>query len=485
MTDSARLSFWWIRHGGLCLAACSFVLYVLLAQESGYGDGPGAILAINAGAAFNHALHCLYIPMVLGMRKLLGWTDLSLFQVGCVTSALGTSIGVGFLYAATRRLAPTAGEPMLVAALTVSCPAVVFFATTMEYHGPFFAFSSLAIYTLARLVENPSWISASAVGLATALAYLAHASAHLMLGMLLLCFFALAPRTRPNEGWRRQILLAGVILLTHVVSVVCAAFVLGNLLGAAVSSGSALGFLQQWADGHSDALMLWPETFWYEMIRPYLPLSIVWVWGLRDRAHRPLIWGLLLAGFAYFGLCMALIPGYNEHGAYQLPLVWPLAVIAVRALPRPLVLGMIGIGAVLAVVQIREHDNPEPARNYAAGLRQVAGGRPLCFVIGGDFVAYQACALHLRDVEIVDFSNFAGKSAEELRKILPILDRHLQAKLDQRMVVIFSRGAYEMLEMPIVQAVGGAALLKMHLDSQYRMQPVSAPGFAGWRVCPR
>ncbi|MHC4852913.1 MAG: hypothetical protein ACYTF5_12930, partial [Planctomycetota bacterium] len=91
----------------LLLVAGTFLLYLVLAQDAGYGDGPGAILEIRAGAAFQDPIHYLYMPMIVGMSRLLGWAglSLSLFQVGYITSALGTAVGVELLYAATRRLA--------------------------------------------------------------------------------------------------------------------------------------------------------------------------------------------------------------------------------------------------------------------------------------------------------------------------------------------------------------------------------------------
>ncbi|MHC4079441.1 MAG: glycosyltransferase family 39 protein, partial [Planctomycetota bacterium] len=299
------------RHQSLLLAVTCFVVYLLLAQESGYGDGPGAILEIRAGAAFQDPIHYLYMPTILGMSTLLGWTglSLSLFEVGYVASALGSAVGVGLLHAATRRLA-SQHDPLLVAVLTACCPAVVFFATVMEYHGPYFAFASLATYAMVRLVQAPRWPQAALVGFATGLAYLAHASAHLLPWFLLLCFFALAERSPAHGGWRHHLLLAAVVVVAHVAFVFLATLALQTLLGASVSSGSALGWIEAEASRPYDRLQLLPLTFWYEILWPYLLLSVTWLWGFRNPTHRPLALALLLALLAHLGMCMVLVPGY-------------------------------------------------------------------------------------------------------------------------------------------------------------------------------
>ena len=481
----------------LLLALVAFLAYLLLAHESGYGDGPGAILEIRAGAALQGSIHFLYLPMVLGMIKLLGFACLSLFQAGYVTSALGTAVGIGLLHAATCRLSSAvssssapANSPLLVAALTACCPAVVFFATAMEYHGPFFAFSSLATYAMVRLVQNPGWPWAVLVGLCTGIAYLAHASAHLLPWFLLLCFLALAKRsTDPGRsGLGHHLLLAVLLVVTHVLFVLLATYALRTLLDARVSSASAVGWLQVQADRPYDRLALLPETFWYEFLWPCLLLSVTWVWSLRNRAQHPLVWALLLALGAHLSVCMVMVPGYNEHGAYQLPLVWLLAWITVRSLPTPAVVGVLICTAALAVFQVELYDDPEPARLYARGVRQVSGGERLWLAIGKDFVEYEACALHLaEDVEPFDIAMIAVQPAAAVRGFLPQLDRILQSKLDAGQQVILSAGAYQTLawvdpNASTAQRMSGAGVLKEHLETHYRLQPVSAPGFGGWRV---
>jgi len=472
------------RLQGLLLGLAAFVVYLVLHHESGYGDGPGAILEIQAGNAFRDPIHYLYMPMVLGMSKLLGWTGMSLFQVGYVTSALGTAIGIVLLYAATRRLVSadeSLGNPLLVAALVACCPAVVFFASVMEYHGPSFAFTSLATYAMACLVQRPFWQQGVLVGLATALAYLAHASAHLLPLFLLLCFDALSPRT-PGT-WRRLVHLTLIVVLVHIATVILATFVL-NTLGASVSSGRALGWVRAEASRpYGDRLHLLAATFWFEILWPYLLLSVTWLFGFRSQ--RRLAWAALLILWPYFAMCVVLVPGYNEHGAYQLPLAWLLALITVRSLPRPVVITVLVCTAVLAVVQVQLHDDPEPARSYSRGVRQLAEGKPVCLIIGKDFVDYEASALHLVDtVECIDIAKIGGQSATQSPAALAVFDHELGARLDRGQQVILSTGAYQTLASPIAQSVGGPLVKKLKelLDARYRLEQVSAEGFSGWRV---
>ncbi len=473
------------RHGGLLLAAACFGAYLLLARDAGYGDGPGAILEIHSGNAFRDPIHYLYMPMLLGMDRLLAWLgmSLSLFQVGYVTSALGTALGVGLLHAATRRLA-AGDDPLLVAALVACCPAVVFFATVVEYHGPFFAFSSLATYALACLVRKPGWPRAVLVGLATALAYLAHASAHLLPLFLVLCLLALWDRT---PGGRRSspLLLSAILVTTHVAAVVLATFALKTLVGASVSSDRALAWVQAEASRpYGNRLHLVAPTFWFEILWPYLPLSVTWLFGFRP-GHRSLAWAAAVALATYFPPCMILVPGYNEHGAYQLPLAWLLALITARSLPRPVAVTVLACAAMLAVTQVRLGDDPEPARSYSRGVLQLAQGGPVCLVIGKDFVDYEACALHLMGkVECLDIARIGGQGPAQADESLAILDRDLQARLDKGQQVILSSGAFSTLASPAAQSIGGPLVrkLKDHLETRYHLEQVSSEGFTGWRV---
>jgi hypothetical protein len=140
---------------------------------------------------------------------------------------------------------------------------------------------------------------------------------------------------------------------------------------------------------------------------------------------------------------------------------------------------------VLAVAQVRLHDDPEPARSYSRGVRQLAAGSPLCLIIGKDHVDYEACALHLLDtVESIDIAKIGGQSPASAQAALAAMDRDLEARLHRGQQVILSTGAYQTLASPIAQSVGGALVLKLkqHLETHYRLEPVSADGFSGWRV---
>jgi hypothetical protein len=470
----------------LLLGLVCFLVYLALHQESGYGDGPGAILEIHAGNAFQDPVHFLYMPMVLGMSKLLGWLGLSLFEVGYVTSALGTAIGIGFLGAATRKLAPE-DSPLLVAGLAACCPAVLFFATAVEYHGPFFAYSSLATYAMVCMVKRPHWSRAVLVGLTTGIAFLAHATAHLLPLFLVLCFDALSPQ-RPR-AWRRLLRLAALVAITHVAVVALLTISLNAMTGAGISSGRALGWLGAGTDRpFAHVLTLLAPTFWYEILWPYLLLSVTWLCGFRSRAQRPLAIAALLILWPYFVMCMVLVPNYNEHGAYQLPLAWLLALITVRSLPRPVVMATLACTAVLAVVQVQLHDKPEPARSYGRGVQQVAQQGPVCLIIGKDFVDYEACALYLLDtVEAIDIAKIGGSTPAQARAALVALDRDLQDRWSRGQQVILSAGAWQTLTSPIAQSAGGplVPMLKTHLETHYRLEQVSAEGFRGWRVQPR
>ena len=339
---------WWLRHGAICTGGAAFLLYTLLAQRTGYGDGPGAILKIDTGAYFTHTPHWLYVPLVAATSRALACLDLSLFACGRIASAVGTAIGIALLFAAARRLTGSGRQALGIAGLTATCPAVMFFATTTEYHGPFFAFASLATYVMVRLLERPGPGNAISVGLATCLAYLVHASGHLLAVALVTMFIGMACTRRGEAqlrnsaiGWRQAIYLAWVILATHLVAVLVASYAVQSIFNPRLTVGSALDFLIQWTSRHDYSAALIGKTVWLELVWPYLPLSgiLLFVSGRRianrsvPNGGTPLAFGL--AALGYLLMSIALVPGYDEHGAYATPLAWFASVLVVTSISGP------------------------------------------------------------------------------------------------------------------------------------------------------
>lgn len=477
-------------HGvyGLLLAILALILYLFLRQESGYGDGPRALLDIRAGETFRHLLHFLYMPMVAGLAKVLNPSGLSLFEVAGILSALGVALGVLFLHSATCVLLGSNRSALLVAALCAVCPAVVFYATVVEFHGPFFAFSSLATLAMAWMVRVPRPRSAVLLGITTGLAWFAHASGHLLAVLLPACFLALRAE-RQQEGettvpWPRQFALCGLAVLLHVLVTVGGGVLLRSF-GLQVSSAGAAEFVARHGARQVVQLHLLLTTIWYEAIWPYLPLSITWWLAWTRRASGPTAVALAAAALPYLAISCLLVPGYNEHGAYLLPLTWVAALLTVRRLDSRVCSLLLLVSLPVAVMQVWFHDDPGRSRAYAAGVREIAGTKTVCLIVGHQR-DYEACVITMPSTDFFDIAKLGMLDPGTIRQALPSMDAVMQETIAEGTLVLLTAGAYGCIASPeLTRRFPGGTVLREHLERNYVFVPVMARGFAGWRVLPR
>lgn len=154
--------------------AGSFVLCALLGQDSLNADGPIVPLQNAFGQHRTADNYYAYPFLFTGLRAVLEPLGVGPYRTGLLLSALGTSAGVGFGLQALRVLGLDRRRAWLGAALVAFCPAVLFFGSTLEFHGPFFGFAGLALLSTARAIERPSAARGAELGLCTALAFLAH-----------------------------------------------------------------------------------------------------------------------------------------------------------------------------------------------------------------------------------------------------------------------------------------------------------------------
>jgi hypothetical protein len=169
---------------GTLLALAALALYACLAQEVTYGDGD-QLLNYMLGGNLTYWTHFFYLPLLAGAHAVLGEFGFTLHDSGVAFSAAGTALGVFGAHAGASRLGLSRGAALLVGILVATAPAVLFFATVVEVHGPFFAFAGLSFVCTARFVASPGVARGAELGAVTGLAVGAHATGNLLPCLLL------------------------------------------------------------------------------------------------------------------------------------------------------------------------------------------------------------------------------------------------------------------------------------------------------------
>jgi hypothetical protein len=464
------------RRDSLALGVLAAVAYLLLAQQTLYGD---AVRLLNdAAAGLGHDKHFAYQPLLAAMRAASEPLGFSLFESARLLSAIGAAIGVGSIHAAFRRLRFTRFAALLATALVAATPSLVFFATVVELHGPFFAFAGLAAWTTARLIERPAASRAIALGAATALAYAAHATAGILPIPLLLAFLAVDSRRA------RAVRLAALALGVHAALIVAALLAL-RLLGAETSAGAQLHQILEFGAHFLQRPIDVLHSAWLDWLAPCAPLSVAWLAGFAHRELRPLATALLVALLPYVAMTFVLCGPNPEHGAYQLPLLWPAAWITVRALPRGVAAALLVVAAALAVGKVKAHDDPERSAQFAAGLRELAGESEFV-VLAGDLRDHEAMYVRFPGHAFVYLPPYVNTPPARWQQTLDALAVHVERELAAGKRVFQTSELEALLTHPVARQTFpfGARMLEF-LAERFRAVPVQAQGFAGKEITAR
>ncbi len=467
----------------LCAAAASLALYLALGQRTVYGDGFTFLIATR-DAPYYLPAHPLYLPLATALRRAVEPFGLTQYEAFRLLSQVGGACGVAGSSLALRLLGCSRGETALATAWVAWTPSLAFFATIVEIHAPFFAFAALAWLAAALLVRAPRPWAAALLGLTPALAALVHASGLLLPVPLLAAF---AAHRWPSAGERRErqrlAALAAIAIAAHGLG-----FVAFNLLARALgadtaptaAAGAAWSFARFSAEVRNFGVAAWREWLW-----PYLPLSVAWLAGFRGQPTRALAWATLAALVVFVGASAVVLGHWQEHGAYLLPLAPLAASIAVRALPWSLAVAGIAASCLLALIAVGSHDRPERPRDYAAGVRELAGDRDVLLLIG-DYADIEACFVELPGVEFFFALDTPALVASGDPALRAQLDGYIQRKRAANAAVYLTRAAEERLRAPQTQAqFPGAAMLHQHLRQQYHWRPVAARGFQGIELAPK
>ena len=226
---------------------------------------------------------------------------------------------------------------------------------------------------------------------------------------------------------------------------------------------------------------------------PTLPcslLALLALWVPRVRLSASL---LLLAIAPYVFAAQIMLAGYNERGAYPLPSAWPTALVAMTLLAARtrFAAAVLVASGVISAVQVKLHDEPSQAREFAAGVRELAGGKQ-AFLLLGDQYDIGARLMHMPATPSLELLNVIQLDAATMQTGLQKLDADFARMLDKGWIVLLSANAQRAFERaahtgqwliaedPLVLVPAPAATtLWAHLQTAYRSQPVNARGFSG------
>ncbi len=466
----------------------SFVLivYLCFGQITGHGDGPIILLWYEAGlpALPNHMLYMTELRLVAWLG---GFVGLSVYDSAIVLSAAGAAFGVAFVHLANRWLGLGRVPALLATGLVAATPALVFYATVLEVHAPFFALAGIWMYLSARWLSRPGYGAAVCVGLASALAYTAHTSGHLLPGVVVLMrLVQVYIATRRPAAWLAELGRIAVIFCSHAIFVALA-IRLGSWLLPGFDPRYGVQFAADLARANLSRFDMLGSIIWTEWLVAFAPSSVLVLLALRQADGRVRLAGLAVATTAYIGLAFFLLAslhqqGDYEYGAYLLPLAWPMAALVVVTVPRWLAIIAIVCGAGLSICRVEQHDEASAAHAYIDGVHAVAAGKPCMLIIG-------------RRVEVVTLSALTPKqprfqvttllTAADLPGFLAGVDQAIQKLHAQGHGVFLSHGARQSLmvtKRPQDEARGDQIL--EFLEARYRLERVEQAGFRGERVLP-
>ena len=364
--DRAKDSVKRCRVDVLAIFSVSLVLYLLLGQETLYrNDGHNILERLNAGVVFSDR-H----PLALPIMRLACWVldlihTMPLHRALTIVSAIGTATGVALTYLAALTLGIDRRRSILTAALVGSTFPVMLFATLVEYHGLFFAFSQLAFLCCCRWILKPGWKWTVLVALSAQLTTFVHSSGA-FLSLLLGCWFVAS--THKNLSWKRSCGHAFAVIAIHIAILLLSVPILGafGLWGGTLLTTDYRGFGM--VIGVLENLDTLPQILWSEFVLPFSPSILLFALLASQKKHRSLVLLMLVAAAPYIAIAVLMLKD-TEHGAYLIPLSAPIAIALVRSYRPVLLYGVVVLclGVTTAFILDRDVLGPE-YRRFAKGV---------------------------------------------------------------------------------------------------------------------
>ncbi|MEZ5962759.1 MAG: hypothetical protein R3F56_02825 [Planctomycetota bacterium] len=466
------------------LGAVSLAVYLVLRQRSFYGaDGFFLEHSLRADS-FTNTSHEAFLPLLHAFAAAVAWTGIPAHAVLTSLSALGTAMGVILTLRTVHLVVGDRARATAAAALVAATPAVLFFATAVEYHGCFFAFAQLALLAAAAFAKRPSRARAVALGLAMAVATSVHTSGWFL--PLVLVPFVAAQVGRGGVASAAAALRAS----RRGCVVALAVFVLAELTvtwgarRAGIGVPPPFGIDYVWSHLGSVAvprLLQVPRTLLFEWVLPFAPLSLVALLLVRSTTAATTARAALLGVVLYCVPAAEILAGEIwERGAYLLPCVGPVAVAAAQALRARTLLLLALFGGAFGVAQVvfQERLTDEYATVAAWACDAAAGARPVLLV--AEPVDWGAAVVHagrLDHVQLESWKVRAGVSGDA--EIGEAIRAWLRAESGLQHAPLVSARALAAL----ARSADGRKLAHA-LRSAGHLEPVAAAGIEGFRLRP-
>ncbi len=449
--------------------AVAFTLYAALRQGCFYKHDGWLFVEWAEGVAPPFHNHYLYVTAC----NLAGRLGLDAFVACGLLSAAGTAIGVACLHLGLRGAGYGLRDALFVVGLVALNPAVLFFATVVEAHGPFFGGAGLAALLTARLVTRPTVVAAALVGLAVGVARGLHGTGAMMPAVLA-AFGWLLARSRGVSLTRRHV-VAGIVAMVIALAVVLGLPWVCGALGWSRSGGN---LLEVWSDHPGFDARLGPllGSLWQEWLFAMAPLSFVALVALLVRRVRRDAVVTLLALVPYTVMELG-IGSIDEWGAYHLPWVLAGGVLAVHWLGRKPAAILLILSLGIALHRVVDHEaergvDPDLGRRAVA----TAAGKPSLFLIWEDGHV-DSLMLHgdrqvtrpvfLKNLTIVPRGAFQDAIVTQLT-LLGALPSYLAQD---------ARAALE----DASRSLSGPELLRA-IEARFRLRELDDSGFRGFRL---
>ena len=468
------------RLDGVWIAVFALLAYLALGQEAFYKIDGQVTLERIARGWIGHGSHLMADAWARVFRDLvapLGWT---LYESVVAFSAASTAASLVPLHLAARSVC-TRQQAALACGLFAVAPAVVFYASVVEFHGPFLAFASLAFLAATKLGAAPTARRAFAfgvlAGLLSSFSQLAHSSGAILPALLVPWVVVVARNTRHA---RAPLFVIAASLLASVA-------IHWLMLRGWPSLLRALEILEPKPGGRSalagqDYLAAHLDTLeWTQARFAWITLVYEWLWpfataSLLAFARPTLRWGrsaLTIALMPYLGIAFLLMRHENEFGAYVMPCAWLACILAARAYASRTLLACCSLAGLAAVSTVWLHDRDAKSAQYKAAFATVEAKGP-AFVISGSEDERHYALMHLRHAKA--WPQVAPAEELVVHVAAPdLITGHIEKYAKAGFVAVITRAASRTLDASAAGRIV-RALLERHFD----WEPTAQGALEGW-----
>jgi hypothetical protein len=465
------------RLDALAIAGAALTIYILIAPRILYGPDAFTFFQMAQQGNAVHWMHVLYVPIL----RLAGWIGamLGVDPLGAFAgaSAVCSAIGVFFCHRAAALLGSSRAEAALCAALVATTPGVVFFGAVLEVQGVFFGFAALAWWTGARFVQGVSTARVIGIGLATGTAALVHSSGQLLTVAVASIALSRLPRgvlTIPSVirfGIAGSLAHLAPAATLHLVAEIDVFRSLSNSASFVSNSSTGAGGLEH----------LW-AIFRTEWLFSFAPLCVLVYLALRRRELRATLLAMHVPFATYLFVSWALL-GYTfgvhgiEHGAYFLPLAFPLAWLSVHALPRWAAILCVVAGLGIGVLHLHHESGPRDLGFEPTAVVDALGSETGVLIVRSAKEG-EALAIAKPSLALVPFDVLVGGAPRSFDEIVADLGAQLDGLHAAKRPVAFAASVYDPL-------LAVDDLLPRWLTEHYRVESRESRGFRCYHILPK